>query len=45
VLISIAMGLSSVLAGRSAVSDGFGISGLASAGAILSVLLMGFLWS
>ena len=45
VLISIAMGLSSVLAGRSAVGDGFGISGLASVGAILSVLLMGILWS
>src|SRR5690606_24864291 len=45
VLISIAMGLSSVLAGRTAVGDGFGISGLASVGAILSVLLMGILWS
>lgn len=45
VLIAIAMGLSSVLAGRSAVTDGFGISGLASVGAILSVLLMGVLWS
>ena len=45
VLIAIAMGLSSVLAGRSAVGDGFGISGLVSVGAILSVLLMGVLWS
>lgn len=45
VLISVAMGLSSVLAGRTAVGDGFGISGLASVGAILSVLLMGILWS
>lgn len=45
VVIALAMGLSSVLAGRSSVSDGFGILGLASAGAIITVLLMGLLWS
>lgn len=44
VLIAIAMGLSTVLAGRSAVGDGFGISGFASVGAILFVLVMGMLW-
>ena len=44
VVIALAMGLSSVLAGRSAVSDGFGIVGLASAGPIVAVLLMGLLW-
>jgi hypothetical protein len=44
VVIALAIGLSSVLAGRSAVSDGFGILGLASAGSIIAVLLMGLLW-
>jgi hypothetical protein len=43
VVISLALGLSSVLAGRSAVSDGFGILGFASIGPIITVLLMGFL--
>lgn len=44
VVIALALGLSSVLAGRSAVSDGFGILGLASTGSIIAVLLMGLLW-
>lgn len=44
VVIALAMGLSSVLAGRSAVRDGFGVLGLASAGPIVAVLLMGLLW-
>ena len=35
------IGLSSVLAGRSAASDGFGLLGLGSAGAIIAVLIMG----
>lgn len=43
VLLALARGLSSVLAGRSAVSDGFGLLGLASAGPILVILLVGTL--
>ena len=45
VMVALAMGLSSVLAGRSAVSDGFGILGFASIGPIFVVLLAGFLLS
>jgi len=41
VVIAVAVGLSSVLAGRSAVSDGFGVLGLASIGPIIMILLMG----
>ncbi|MCC6947539.1 MAG: DUF1538 domain-containing protein [Bradyrhizobiaceae bacterium] len=41
VMIALAIGLSSVLAGRSAVSDGFGLLGFASAGAIIAILIMG----
>lgn len=41
VVIALAMGLSSVLAGRSTVGDGFGILGFASIGSIIAVLLMG----
>jgi hypothetical protein len=41
VVLAIALGLSSVLAGRSALSDGFGLLGLASAGAVVAVLLVG----
>lgn len=41
VVIAVAVGLSSVLAGRSAVSDGFGVLGLASLGPIIAILLMG----
>lgn len=44
VVIAVTLGLSSVLSGRSAVSDGFGILGLASVGSIISVMLMGLLW-
>lgn len=43
VVIALTVGLSSVLAGRSAVSDGFGVLGFASVGAIIAVLLMGLL--
>jgi hypothetical protein len=39
VVIAVAVGLSSVLAGRSAVSDGFGLLGFASIGPIIAVLL------
>ena len=41
VLIAVAVGLSSVLAGRDPVSDGFGILGFASIGPIIAVLIMG----
>lgn len=43
VVLALALGLSSVLARRSAVSDGFGLLGLASAGPILVLLLYGLL--
>lgn len=39
VVIALAMGLSSVIAGRSAVSDGFGLLGFASVGPIIAVML------
>lgn len=45
VIISLAIGLSTVLAGRDAVSDGFGILGLASIGPVIAILMMGLLWS
>lgn len=41
VVISIAIGLTSVLAGRSTVSDGFGLLGFASIGAVIAVMIMG----
>lgn len=43
VLLALALGLSSVLAGRSAAADGFGLLGLASVGPIIAVLLLGLL--
>jgi hypothetical protein len=43
VTIAVAIGVSSVLAGRSAVCDGFGIVGFASIGPIIAILLMGLL--
>lgn len=43
VVLALAFGLSSVLSGRSALSDGFGLLGLASIGPILAVLLLGML--
>jgi hypothetical protein len=43
VVLALALGLSSVLSRRSAVSDGFGLLGLASAGPILAVLLFAWL--
>jgi len=43
VVLAIAFGLSSVLSGRSALSDGFGLLGLASIGPIIAVLLIGIL--
>jgi hypothetical protein len=44
VILALALGINSVLAGRSGVSDGFGYLGLASAGPIIAVLLFGMLW-
>jgi hypothetical protein len=41
-LLALSLGVSSVLAGRSAASDGFGLLGLASVGPILAVLLLGW---
>lgn len=41
VVLALALGLSSVLSGRSAISDGFGLLGLASAGPVIAVLLLG----
>lgn len=43
VIIAVAIGLSSVLAGRSAISDGFGLLGIASVGPIIVLLLVGAL--
>lgn len=43
VVLALALGVSSVLAKSSAVSDGFGLLGMASAGPILVVLLLGLL--
>ena len=43
VLLALAFGLSSVIAGRSAVADGFGLLGLASIGPIFAILLLGVL--
>lgn len=43
VVLALALGLTSVLASRSAVSDGFGLLGLASVGPIIAVLLLGLL--
>lgn len=41
VILALALGLSSVLSGRSAISDGFGLLGLASAGPVIAILLLG----
>jgi hypothetical protein len=43
VLLALALGLSAVLARRSAASDGFGLLGLASVGPIIAILLLGWL--
>lgn len=44
-VIAVGIGVSSVLAGRSAVSDGFGLVGFASIGPIIAILVMGLLRS
>lgn len=43
IILALGIGFSSVLAGRSAISDGFGLIGLASAGPIIAVMLMGII--
>lgn len=45
VMLAVAMGLGSVLAGRSALSDGFGLLGFASIGPIVAILIMGMILS
>ena len=41
IILSLGLGFSSVLAGRSALSDGFGLIGLASIGPVIGVMIMG----
>jgi len=43
IVIALGIGLSSVMAGRSAISDGFGLLGLASIGPIIAVMIMGMI--
>lgn len=43
VIIAVAVGISAVLAGRSPVTDGFGLLGIASIGPIIAVCIMGIL--
>jgi hypothetical protein len=43
IVMALGIGLSSVLAGRSAISDGFGLLGFASIGPIIAVMIMGIL--
>jgi hypothetical protein len=41
IILALGLGFSSVLAGRSALSDGFGLIGLASIGPVIGVMVMG----
>ena len=43
-LLALALGVSSVLAGRSTSSDGFGLLGLASVGPVIAILLLAWWW-
>ncbi len=43
IILSLGVGFSSSLSGRSAISDGFGIIGLASVGPIIAVMIMGII--
>jgi len=45
IVIALGIGLSSVMAGRSAISDGFGLLGLASIGPIIAVMIVGMIVS
>mgnify|MGYP000998580311 CR=1 FL=1 len=44
IILSLGLGVSSVLGGKSTLSDGFGLIGLASMGPIISVMLLGVLY-
>jgi len=43
IILALGLGFSSVIAGRSAISDGFGLIGLASVGPIIGVMTMGII--
>jgi len=43
VVLAVALGVSAVIAGRSAVNDGFGLLGIASIGPIILILIIGLL--
>lgn len=43
IILALGLGFSSALAGRSAISDGFGLIGLASVGPIIAIMLMGII--
>ncbi|MBE0431484.1 MAG: DUF1538 domain-containing protein [Dehalococcoidia bacterium] len=45
IILSLGLGFSSVLAGRSAMSDGFGLIGLASIGPVIAVMILGMVLS
>jgi hypothetical protein len=45
IILSLGLGFSSVLSGRSALSDGFGLIGLASIGPVIGVMVMGMVLS
>jgi len=45
IILSLGIGVSSVLGGKSALSDGFGLIGLASMGPVISVMLLGAIYS
>ena len=43
IILALGLGFSSALAGRSAISDGFGLIGLASVGPIIAIMIMGII--
>jgi hypothetical protein len=45
IILALGLGFSSVLSGRSAISDGFGLIGLASIGPVIGVMVMGMVLS
>jgi len=45
IILSIGIGVSSVLGGKSALSDGFGLVGLSSMGPIISIMILGVLYA
>ena len=44
VILALGTGVSSVLAGRSALTDGFGLVGLAALGPVIGVMLVGVIY-